>query len=176
MHFFMTRTRQNFFFTYICQFSYEMLNGPYDSIFKDHLCIWCNRICWHAFMFKNTFFKCLIFLEFLYAPPLSNVIFSTKPLLPTVCPNLPADPVHCDWPNTTSVGNLGKASLTITASFKVNIKAVNNVVSFTICSSPRGEQSRATDGIYCCNRHSDDARICSKLVANLTYAQNWNIT
>uniref|UniRef100_A0A671LBI0 Ankyrin repeat and sterile alpha motif domain containing 1A n=1 Tax=Sinocyclocheilus anshuiensis TaxID=1608454 RepID=A0A671LBI0_9TELE len=40
----------------------------------------------------------------LYAPPLSNASFSTKSLLPTsaVCSDWPADPVHCDWPNTAS--------------------------------------------------------------------------
>ncbi len=53
--------------------------------------------------------------------------------------------------------------LTIIASFKVNINTVNNVVSFTTSSSPRGEQSRMTDGVYGCVRHRDDACICSTL-------------
>ncbi len=31
-----------------------MLKGLYDAILKIIiLCIWCNRICWHALMFKK---------------------------------------------------------------------------------------------------------------------------
>uniref|UniRef100_A0A673HCN5 Kinesin-like protein n=1 Tax=Sinocyclocheilus rhinocerous TaxID=307959 RepID=A0A673HCN5_9TELE len=42
--------------------------------------------------------------DVLYAPPLSNASFSTKPppLTSAVRSDWPADPVHYDWPNTTS--------------------------------------------------------------------------
>ncbi len=73
------------------------LKGSYDAFLK--IIIWCNRICWHALMFK----KHIIFqiLYIIVGLPLS---FSTKSLLPTstVCSDWPTDPVHCDWPNTAS--------------------------------------------------------------------------
>ncbi len=49
---------------------------------------------------KDIIFKIL----YIIVGPLSNALFSTKPLLPTsgVCSDWPADPMHCDWPNTTS--------------------------------------------------------------------------
>ncbi len=34
-----------------------------------------------------------------------------------------------------------------TSEIKINVKTVNNVLSFTISSSPRGEQSRVTDTV-----------------------------
>ncbi len=55
---------------------------------------------------KNIIFQILyIIVVPLYAPPLSNRSFSTKPLLltSTVCSDWLADPVHCDWPNTSSM-------------------------------------------------------------------------
>ncbi len=34
------------------------LKGSYDAILKIIiLCIWCNRICWHALMFKKHYFS-----------------------------------------------------------------------------------------------------------------------
>ncbi len=81
-----------------------ILKGSYDAFLKIIiLCNWCNRICRHALMFKKHL-----------APPLSNASFSTKSLLltSTVCSDWPADPEHCDWPNTTScVGNVTPLSI-----------------------------------------------------------------
>ncbi len=69
-------------------------------------------------------------------PHLSNASFSTKPLLltSTVCSDWPTDPVHCDWPNTTSTHR------------KCNAPC-HNQVSFSSSSSPKGEQSRVTDTV-----------------------------
>ncbi len=41
---------------------------------------------------------------------------------------------------------------------KINVKTVNNVLSFTIISSPRGEQSRVTDTVmmFVCICKQDD--------------------
>ncbi len=50
---------------------------------------------------KNFIFKIL----YIIVGPLPNVSCSTKPLLPTIAvwSDWPTDPVHCDWPNTTSM-------------------------------------------------------------------------
>ncbi len=87
-------------------------------------CIWCNRICWHALMFKKHYFSntvhyCIVH----YAPALSNASFSTKPLLLTICSDWPTDSVHCDWPNTTSrVGNVTPLSIITRFSFQSKYK------------------------------------------------------
>ncbi len=61
----------------------------------------------------------------------------------------PADPVLCDWQNTTSACRKCNApfhnrQLQLS---KVNIKTVNNGLSFTISSSPRVQQSCLTDTV-----------------------------
>ncbi len=42
------------------------------------LCIWCNRICWHALIFKKYIIFQILYtlLYVLYAPPLSNFLKS----------------------------------------------------------------------------------------------------
>ncbi len=111
--------------------------------------VWYNRICWHALMFiKHIIFQILYIIVGPLCPTLSNASFSTKSLLLTsaVCSDWPTGTVHCDWPNTTSrVGNVTALSIIASFSFQINVKTVNNVLSFTISSSPRGEQSRVTD-------------------------------
>ncbi len=88
-------------------------------------------------------------------PRLSQTLRFLQSLLLTsaVCSYWPTDSVHCDWPNTTST--LRKCiPLSIIASFSfqneckdlIIIKA-NNVLSFTISSSLRGEQSGVTDTV-----------------------------
>ncbi len=80
----------------------HLLKRSYDAFLKIIIwCIWCNRICWHALMFK----KHIVFqILYIIVGPLSNASFSTKSLLPTsaVCSDWPTDPEHCDWPNTAS--------------------------------------------------------------------------
>ncbi len=79
-------------------------------------------------------------------PRLSQTLqFLQSPSTSTVCSDWPANTVHCDWPNTTShIGN-------VTTPFHnrelqlSKLKTVNNVLSFTISSSPREEQSCVTD-------------------------------
>ncbi len=69
--------------------------------------------------------------------------FSTKLLLPTkaVCSDWLTDPVHCDWPNTTSrIWNVMPVSIIASFSFQKNIKTVNNVLSFTVSSSREGNR------------------------------------
>ncbi len=62
-----------------------------------------------------------------------------------VCSDWPTDPVHCDWPNTTShIGNVTPLSI---IAFKIKVKTVFNILSFTISSNPRGEQSHVTDTV-----------------------------
>jgi len=52
----------------------KILKMSYDAILKIIiLCIWCNRICWHALMFKkHIIFQILYFI--VYALPLSKRI------------------------------------------------------------------------------------------------------
>ncbi len=45
------------------------------------------------------------------------------------------------------VGNVTPLSIIASFSFQINVKTVNNVLSFTISSSPRGEQSHVTDTV-----------------------------
>ncbi len=49
------------------------------------------------------------------------------------------------------VRNVTPLSIIASFSFLINVKTVNNVLSFPISSSPRGEQSR--------DRHSNEARM-----------------
>ncbi len=61
-----------------------------------------------------------------------------------VCSDWPTDPVHCDWPNTTSTRWKCNAPFhnSRASAFKMNVKTVNNVLSFTISSSPCGWQTQ----------------------------------
>ncbi len=83
------------------------LKGSYDAILKIIiLCIWCNRICWHALMFRNhIIFQILYIIVGPLCPAsLKRFVFYKAPpsAFSTVCSDWPADPEHCDWPNTTS--------------------------------------------------------------------------
>ncbi len=79
-----------------------LLEGSYDAILNIFLCIWCNRICWHALMLKKKLYFSNTVHYCRSSPKLSC---STKPLLPTIAvwSDWPTDPVHCDWPNTPSM-------------------------------------------------------------------------
>ncbi len=79
----------------------------------------------------------------LYAPTLSKVSFSSKPLLltSTLYSDWPTDPVHCDWPNTTST------RWKCNDPYHNHDTSFNFQVSFTIISSLKGEQSRVTDTV-----------------------------
>ncbi len=76
--------------------------------------------------------------------------------------------MHCDWPNTTSTrwkcnAPFHNCKLQL---FKIKVKTVNNVLSFTISSSPRGEQSRMRD-----SRHvSITLQIAQIKIENWKYA------
>ncbi len=88
---------------------YIFLKGSYDAILKIIiLCIWCNRICWHALIFKkhiifsNTVHYCISSMprlsqmrRFLQSPSFRQAQSALIGL---------SWPVHCDWPNTTSTG------------------------------------------------------------------------
>ncbi len=60
-----------------------LLRGLYDAFLKIIiLCIWCNRICWHALMLKkHIIFKILHYCRF--SMPRLSQTFSIKSLLPT---------------------------------------------------------------------------------------------
>ncbi len=123
-----------------------VLKGSYDAFLKIIiLCIWCNRICWHALMFK----KHIIF-QILY------IIVS--PLCPAslkrfVFYKAPSSDKHslrwlANWHSALWLAEHHKHfPLSRALAFKIIVKTFNNVVSFTISSSPRGEQSRMTDTV-----------------------------
>ncbi len=82
------------------------LKGSYDAFLKIIiLCIWCNRICWHALMFKKTLFSNTVHYCRPSMPRLSQTLrFLQSPSFrqSTVCSDWPTGTVHCDWPNTAS--------------------------------------------------------------------------
>ncbi len=82
------------------------LKGSYDAFLKIIiLCIWCNRICWHALIFiKHITFQILYIIVGPLCPASIKhfVFYKPRLLTSTVCSDWPADTVHCDWPNTTS--------------------------------------------------------------------------
>ncbi len=77
----------------------------------------------------------------------SLVFYKAPPSDSAVCSDWPADPVHCDWMNTTSTSRKCNAPFHNRELQLSKLKTVNNVLSFTISSSPRGEQSCVTDTV-----------------------------
>ncbi len=124
------------------------LKGSYDAFLKIiNLCVWCNRICWHCFNvqktqnFSNTVHYCRSSM-----PRLSQTHPTQSALIGQLTQCIVFGHKHhrprrkCNVPFYNRELQLSK------------LKTVNNVLSFTISSSLRGEQS--------CKRHNDDARMC----------------
>ncbi len=111
-------------------------------------------------MFK----KHIIFQDTVHYCRSSMPRLSQTLLTSTVCSDWPADTEHCDWPNTTS-GNVTHLSIMPALAFKINVKTINNVLSFTISSSQKERQSRVTDTVMMllcvytidCKKKMDDA-------------------
>ncbi len=115
------------------------------------LCIWCNRMCCHALMFKkhnfsNTLHYCTLLP---YMPHLSQMLrFLQSPSFRQVHSSLIGQLTQCiviGWTPQASVGNITPLSIITSFSFQNKCKTVNYILSFTISSSLRGEQSRMTD-------------------------------
>ncbi len=120
------------------------------------LCIWYNRICWHALIFKkHIIFQILyIIVGPLCLASLKRFVFYKVP---------PSDKHSllwlANWHSALWLAEHHKPRRKCNAplhnlralAFKIKVKTVNNVLSFTISSSPRGEQSR--------DRHSDEAAV-----------------
>ncbi len=119
------------------------------------LCIWRNRICWHALMFKkHIIFQILYIIVGPMCPAsLKRFVFYKVP---------PSDKRSllwlAKWPRALWLAEHHKPRRKCNSPFHIcklqlsKLKTVNNVLSFTISSSPKGEQSRVTD--------SDEARMC----------------
>ncbi len=96
------------------------------------LCIWCNRICWHALMFKkHIIFQILYIIVVPLCPAsLKRFVFYKVP---------PSDKHSllwlASWPS----------ALWLTEHVPFHNRELQLSVSFTISSSPKGEQSRVTD-------------------------------
>ncbi len=127
------------------------LKGSFDAFLKIIiLCIWCNRICWHALMFqKHIIFQILYIIVGPLCPAsLKRFIFYKDP---------PSDKHSllwlANWPRALWLAEYHKPRWKCNAPFHnrelqlSKLKTVNNVHSFTISSSPRGEQSRVTDTV-----------------------------
>ncbi len=149
------------FFTLLLSWDKQcFLKGSYDAFLKIIiLCVWCNRICWHALMFKkhNIFLILYIIVgplcpaslkrirchRFLQSPSFRQ---AQSALIGQLTQCIVFGHKHhrsrrkCNAPFYNRELQLSK------------LKTVNNVLSFTISSSLRGEQS--------CKRHNDDARMC----------------
>ncbi len=82
------------------------LKGSYDAFLKIIiLCIWCNRICWHALMFKkHIIFQILYIIVGPLCPAFLKrfIFYKVPPSDKRSLTHWPTDPVHCDWPNTAS--------------------------------------------------------------------------
>ncbi len=114
--------------------------------------IWCNRICWHALIFK----KHIIF-QILYIIVGPLCLASLKRFAFYKVP--PSDKHSllwlANWHSALWLAEHHKPRRKCNAplhnlralAFKMKVKTVNNVLSFTISSSPRGEQSHVTDTV-----------------------------
>ncbi len=131
------------------------LKGSYDAILKIIiLCIWRNRICWHALMFK----KHIIFSDTVHycsssMPRLSQTHrFLQSPTFRQAQSALIGQLTQCIVIGRTSSAHrkCNAPYHNRASAFKVTIKTVNNVVSFTISSSPKGEQSHVTVMMLVC--------------------------
>ncbi len=119
------------------------------------LCIWCNRICWHALIFKKhiTFQILYIIVGPLCPTSLKRFVFYKVP--PS---NKRSLLWLANWPRALWLAEHHKPRRKCNVPLHnrelqlSKLKTVNNVLSFTISSSPKEEQSRVTD--------SDDARMC----------------
>ncbi len=116
------------------------------------LCIWYNRICWHALIFKkHIIFQILyIIVGPLCLASLKRFVFYKVP---------PSDKHSllwlANWHSALWLAEHHKPRRKCNAplhnlralAFKIKVKTVNNVLSFTISSSPIGEQSHVTDTV-----------------------------
>ncbi len=93
---------------------------------------------------KHIIFQILYIIVGPLCPASLKCFFSTKSLFPTSCSDWPTGTVHCDWPNTASTHRKCNAPF---HNRSFSFQNESNVVSFTISSSPRGEQSRMTDTV-----------------------------
>ncbi len=119
-----------------------LLKGSYDAILKIIiLCIWCNRKCWHALMFKKHYFSNTVHYCSFSMPRLSQTRhFLQSPSFQQVQSALIGQLTQCIVIGRTPQARVGNVTpLTIIASFSFQ-------VSF-ISSSRRGEQSRVTDTV-----------------------------
>ncbi len=118
----------------------SFLKGSYDAIIKIIiLCIWCNRICWHALMFKKHIIFQILYIIVVPLCPSSlktHVFYKAPPSTSAVCSD--GQLTQCIVIGRTPQARVGNIMpLTIIASFSFQ-------VSFTISSSPKAEQSRVT--------------------------------
>ncbi len=134
----------------------KFLKGSYDVILKILiLCIWCNRICWHALMFKNH-----IICQILYIIVVPLILASFELVVAligqlTQCIVIGRTPQAC-------VRNV--MPLTITVSF-----------SFTISTSKRGTELHDTLMMLVCI-HSTQAAVKTAVLLAVHSAVMWPCT
>ncbi len=111
------------------------------------LCIWCNRKCWHALMFKkHIIFQTLYIIVFPLCPAsLKLQSPSFRQAQSALIGQLTQSIVIGRTPQAL-VGNV--TPLTIITSFSFSkLKTVNHVLSFTISSCSIVQQSHVTDTV-----------------------------
>ncbi len=104
-----------------------ILKRSYDAILK--IIIWCNRICWHALMFK----KHIVFqILYIIVGPLCPASLKTLRFLQSPSFRQAQSALIGQLTQCNAIGRT-VTTLTIIASFSFQV-----IVSFTISSSPRG--------------------------------------
>ncbi len=114
------------------------LKGSYDAILK--IIIWCNRICWHALMFKKHYFSNTVHYCSSSMPRLSQTRRFLQSPFRQAQSALIGQLTQCIVIGRTpqaSVGNVMPLTVIASFSFQVNF----------ISSSPKGEQSHVTDTV-----------------------------
>ncbi len=104
--------------------------------------IGCNKICLHALMFKK---RIIFLILYIILGPLCPASLSLRFLQSPSFQQ--AQSALIGRTPQARVRNVMPLSIIASFSFQKNVKPVNNVPSFTISSSPRGEQSCVTDTV-----------------------------
>ncbi len=122
--------------------------------------IWCIRICWHALMFKKHIIFQIMYIIVGPLCPASLKRFIFYKAQSALIGQLTQDIV---------IGRTPQAAWWASA-LKIKVKTVNNVLSFTISSCLRGEQSNMTDMMkleYVCKQ------AVNKTISDRLYTQLW---
>ncbi len=130
------------------QFKNVLLKGSYDAFLKIIiLCIWCNRICWHALMFKKHYFSNTVHYCRSAMPRLSQThCFLQSPSFRQAQSALIGQLAQCIVTGRTPQALVGNVtSLSIIASFSFRNKSKRQLImSLVLPSVQAWEGNRVT--------------------------------